>query len=141
MDYKNDIQDNLFTHIQYFKLPPLSPDEPEVTMRVRDIDFVISERKLEALDPSALSKFLEPLTSPSSSDDLQLSDDDLFEVCSNRYVQQASDVNDFANWLTEKAEDIKSKYKDKKEQKEFWDKFISNLKTSVSPAPASQDKN
>lgn len=141
MDYKNDIQDNLFTHIQYFKLPPLSPDEPEVTLRVRDIDFVISERKLEALDPSALSKFLEPLTSPSSSDDLQLSDDDLFEVCSNRYVQQASDVNDFANWLTDKAEDIKSKYKDKKEQKEFWDKFISNLKTSAFPAPASQDKN
>ena len=48
MDYKNSIQENLFTHIQYYKLPPLSPDEPEVTMRVRDIDFVISERKLEA---------------------------------------------------------------------------------------------
>nr|DAF66748.1 MAG TPA: hypothetical protein [Microviridae sp.] len=139
MDYKNSIQENLFTHIQYFKLPPLSPDEPEVTMRVRDIDFVISERKLEALDPSALSKFLEPLTSPASSDDLQLSDDDLFEVCSNRYVQQASDVNDFANWLTEKAEDIKTKYKTKKDQKEFWDKFISNLKTSASPAPAKQE--
>lgn len=139
MDYKNTIQENLFTHIQYYKLPPLSPDEPEVTMRVRDIDFVISERKLEALDPSALSKFLEPLTSPSSSDDLQLSDDDLFEVCSNRYVQQASDVNDFANWLTEKAEDIKSKYKDKKEQKDFWEKFISNLKTSASPAPDKQE--
>lgn len=141
MDYKNSIQENLFTHIQYYKLPPLSPDEPEVTMRVRDIDFVISERKLEALDPSALSKFLEPLTSPSSSDDLQLSDDDLFEVCSNRYVQQASDVNDFANWLTEKAEDIKTKYKNKKDQKEFWDKFISNLKISAAPAPVSQDKN
>lgn len=139
MDYKNSIQENLFTHIQYYKLPPLSPDEPEVTMRVRDIDFVISERKLEALDPSALSKFLEPLTSPSSSDDLQLSDDDLFEVCSNRYVQQASDVNDFANWLTKKAEDIKTKYKDKKDQKEFWDKFISNLKTSAFPAPAKQE--
>lgn len=136
MDYKNSIQENLFTHIQYFKLPPLSPDEPEVTMRVRDIDFVISERKLEALDPSALSKFLEPLTSPSSSDDLQLSDDDLFELCSNRYVQQASDVNDFANWLTKKADDIKTKYKNKKDQKEFWDKFISNLKTSSAPAPA-----
>lgn len=139
MDYKNSIQENLFTHIQYYKLPPLSPDEPEVTMRVRDIDFVISERKLEALDPSALSKFLEPLTSPSSSDDLQLSDDDLFEVCSNRYVQQASDVNDFANWLTEKAEDIKSKYKNKKEQQEFWNKFISNLKTSAAPAPVKQE--
>lgn len=139
MDYKNSIQENLFTHIQYYKLPPLSPDEPEVTMRVRDIDFVISERKLEALDPSALSKFLEPLTSPSSSDDLQLSDDDLFEVCSNRYVQQASDVNDFANWLTEKAEDIKTKYKNKKDQKEFWDKFISNLKSSASPASDKQE--
>lgn len=139
MDYKNNIQDNLFTHIQVFKLPPLSASEPEITMRVRDIDFVISEKKLEALDPSALSKFLEPLTSPASSDDLKLSDDDLFEVCSNRYIQQASDVNDFANWLTEKAEDIKTKYKDKKEQKEFWDKFITNLKSSAAPAPAKQE--
>lgn len=141
MDYKNDIQANIFTSIQHFNLPPESVDEPEVTMRVRDIDFVISEKKLEALDPSALSKFLEPLTSPASSDDLKLSDDDLFEVCSNRYVQQASDVNDFANWLTEKAEDIKAKYKDKKEQQDFWNKFISNLKTSASPAPDNQDKN
>lgn len=139
MDYKNSIQDNLFTHIQVFKLPPLSVSEPEITMRVRDIDFVISERKLDALDPSALSKFLEPLTSPSSSDDLHLSDDDLFEVCSNRYVQQASDVNDFANWLTEKAEDIKIKYKDKKDQKEFWDKFIANLKTSAAPVHQEQE--
>lgn len=139
MDYKNTIQDNLFTHIQNFKLPPLSASEPEITMRVRDIDFVISERKLEALDPSALSKFLEPLTSPSSSDDLKLSDDDLFDVCSNRYVQQASDVNDFANWLTEKAEDIKTKYKNKKDQQEFWNKFISNLKSSSAPATAKQE--
>ena len=141
MDYKNTIQDNLFTHIQNFKLPPLSASEPEITMRVRDIDFVISERKLEALDPSALSKFLEPLTSPSSSDDLKLSDDDLFEVCSNRYVQQASDVNDFANWLTEKAEDIKTKYKNKKDQQDFWNKFISNLKSSSAPATDPQVKN
>lgn len=141
MEYKNNIQDNLFTHIQVFTLPPLSVSEPEITMRVRDIDFVISEKKLEALDPSALSKFLEPLTSPASPDDLKLSDDDLFDVCSNRYIQQASDVNDFANWLTEKAEDIKTKYKDKKEQKEFWEKFISNLKTSASPATSSQGTN
>ena len=139
MDYKNDIQDNLFSHIQCYKLPPLSVSEPEITVRVRDIDFVISERKLEALDPSALSKFLEPLTSPPSSDDLKLSDDDLFQVCSNRYIQQASDVSDFAKWLTDKAEDLKTKYKDKKEQREFWDKFITNLKTSASPAPTKQD--
>lgn len=132
MDYKNDIQANIFTSIQTYNLPPLSSDEPEVTMRVRDIDFIISEKKLQALDPSELSKFLEPLTSPSSSDDLHLSDDELFEVCSNRYVQQASDVNDFAKWLTDKAEDIKSKYKDKAQQKEFWDKFISNIKSSAS---------
>lgn len=137
MDYKNDIQDNLFTSIQVFRLPPLSKSEPEITCRVRDIDFVISERKLQALDASELSKFLEPLTKPSSNDDLQLSDDDLFDVCSNRYVQQASDVSDFANWLTDKAEDLKTKYKDKKQQKEFWEKFISNLKSS--PSPVKQD--
>lgn len=133
MDFKNDIQPNIFSSIQNFNLPPESADEPEVTLRVRDIDFVISEKKLQALDPSELSKFLEPLNSPGSADDLQLSDDELFEICSNRYVQQASDVNDFAKWLTDKAEDIKSKYKDKAQQKEFWDKFIANLKPSETP--------
>lgn len=132
MDYKNDIQDNIFTSIQTYNLPPISSDEPEVTMRVRDIDFVISQKKLQALDPSELSKFLEPITNPSTSDGIQLTDDELFEVCSNRYVQQASDVNDFAKWLTDKAEDIKSKYKDKAQQKEFWEKFIANLKSSAS---------
>lgn len=141
MDYKNDIQDNIFTSIQTYKLPPISSDEPEVTMRVRDIDFVISQKKLQALDPSELSKFLDPLTNPSTSDDIQLTDDELFEVCSNRYVQQASDVNDFAKWLTDKAEDIKSKYKDKVQQKEFWDKFIANLKPSSAPASDTQVKN
>lgn len=141
MDYKNDIQDNLFSSIQVFRLPPVSKSEPEVTCRVRDIDFVISQKKLEALDPSALSQFLEPLTTSSSNDDLQLSDDDLFEICSNRYVQQASDVNDFANWLKDKAEDLKTKYNDKKQQKAFWDKFISNLKSSSTPAPPKEDKN
>lgn len=133
MDFKNDIQPNIFSSIQNFNLPPDSADEPEVTMRVRDIDFVISEKKLQALDPSELSKFLEPLNSPGSADDLQLSDDELFDICSNRYVQQASDVNDFAKWLTDKAEDIKSKYKDKAQQKDFWDKFIANLKLSETP--------
>lgn len=137
MDYKNDIQDNLFSSIQVFRLPPLTKSEPEITCRVRDIDFVISERKLQALDASELSKFLEPLTTPSSNADLQLSDDDLFSICSNRYVQQASDVSDFAKWLTDKAEDLKTKYKDKKQQKEFWEKFISNLKSS--PSPVKQD--
>lgn len=141
MDYKNDIQDNIFTSIQTYKLPPISSDEPEVTMRVRDIDFVISQKKLQALDPSELSKFLDPITNPSTSDDIQLTDDELFEVCSNRYVQQASDVNDFAKWLTDKAEDIKSKYKDKVQQKEFWDKFIANLKPSSAPASDTQVKN
>ena len=102
---------------------------------------MISERKLSALDASELSKFLEPLTNPLSNDDLKLSDDDLFEVCSNRYVQQASDVNDFAKWLTDKAEDLKTKYKDKKQQKDFWDKFISNLKqNNASPLDSNADK-
>lgn len=133
MDFKNDIQPNIFSSIQNYNLPPECADEPEVTVRVRDIDFVISEKKLQALDPTELSKFLEPLNSPGSADDLQLSDDELFDICSNRYVQQASDVNDFAKWLTDKAEDIKSKYKDKAQQKEFWDKFIANLKPSETP--------
>jgi hypothetical protein len=57
MDYKNNIQDNLFTHIQIFKLPPLLASEPEVTMRVRDIDFVISEKNLKLLTRRPFQSF------------------------------------------------------------------------------------
>lgn len=122
----NFFKENLFTSIQN---PIVNDGDVDFTPHYRDIHFLITQKELESLDASSLSKFLEPLTKAPSSD-LQLSDDDLFKVVQSRYVQQPSDVKDFANFLTHAAEDIKTKYTDYATRNEKWKTFLTSLQRS-----------
>lgn len=122
----NFFQENLFSSLQN---PVLNDGDTDVTPHYRDIHFLITKKSLDALDPSSLSKFLEPLNN-GSSNDIQLSDDDLFKVVQSRYIQQPSDVKDFAELLTHAAEDIKSKYTDYATRNEKWKTFLASLQRS-----------
>lgn len=104
----------------------------EVTPRYRDIHFLINEKLLESLDPSSLSKFLAPLKdSSSASDNLNLSDDQLTALCSSRYIQQPTDVKQFADYLLNAANEIKSNYKKSEERSRAWSDFVKSLTVSV----------
>lgn len=104
----------------------------EITPRYRDIHFLINEKLLESLDPSTLSKFLAPLKdSSSSSDNLNLSDDQLMALCSSRYIQQPTDVKQFADYLLNAANEIKSNYKKTEERSRAWSDFVKSLNVSV----------
>lgn len=104
----------------------------EITPRYRDIHFLINEKLLESLDPSTLSKFLAPLKdSSSSSDNLNLSDDQLTALCSSRYIQQPTDVKQFADYLLNAANEIKSNYKKSEERSRAWSDFVKSLNDSV----------
>lgn len=104
----------------------------EITPRYRDIHFLINEKLLESLDPSTLSKFLAPLKdSSSSSDNLNLSDDQLTALCSSRYIQQPTDVKQFADYLLNAANEIKSNYKKTAERSRAWSDFVKSLNVSV----------
>ena len=104
----------------------------EITPRYRDIHFLINEKLLESLDPSTLSKFLAPLKdSSSSSDNLNLSDDQLTALCSSRYIQQPTDVKQFADYLLNAANEIKSNYKKSEERSRAWSDFVKSLNVSV----------
>lgn len=129
MDAFNSIQPGLFSSLQNQTLTCHKRIE---SVRVRDIDFVISQRKLDKLDPSQLSKFLEPLSSSSSSENYSLSDEQLFEYCKSRYVQQPSDVADYAQYLLNKAEEIKSQDASNEERKKQWASFLSRFKSENS---------
>lgn len=105
----------------------------EITPRYRDIHFLINEKLLESLDPSTLSKFLAPLKdSSSSSDNLNLSDDQLTALCSSRYIQQPTDVKQFADYLLNAANEIKSNYEKSEERSRAWSDFVKSLNVSVS---------
>ena len=104
----------------------------EITPRYRDIHFLINEKLLESLDPSSLSKFLAPLKDSSSpSDNLNLSDDQLTALCSSRYIQQPTDVKQFADYLLNAANEIKSNYKKSEERSRAWSDFVKSLNSSV----------
>lgn len=117
-------QASLFSSLQH---PILNDGNEDITPRYRDIHFLITQKGLEALDPSALSQFLDPLTHPSSSDDLNLSDDDLASIVQSRYIQQPSDVQNFANYLKEAADSISNHFKDVAERQKRWNEFKSSL--------------
>lgn len=122
-DY-NFFKDNLFGSIQ---TPVLNDGEKDITPRYRDIHFLITQKGLEALDPTALSKFLEPLQKPGS-DGLQLTDDQLFEVVQSRYIQQPSDVQQFADYLKKSASYIREKYEDDAKKQKSWSDFVTSIK-------------
>lgn len=104
----------------------------ETTPRYRDIHFLINEKLLESLDPSTLSKFLAPLKdSSTSSDNFNLSDDQLTALCSSRYIQQPTDVKQFADYLLNAANEIKSNYKKSEERSRAWSDFVKSLNVSV----------
>lgn len=104
----------------------------EITPRYRDIHFLINEKLLESLDPSTLSKFLAPLKDSSTpSDNLNLSDDQLTALCSSRYIQQPTDVKQFADYLLNAANEIKSNYKKSEERSRAWSDFVKSLNVSV----------
>lgn len=104
----------------------------DVTPRYRDIHFLINEKLLESLDPSTLSKFLAPLKDSSTpSDNLNLSDEQLTALCSSRYIQQPTDVKQFADYLLNAANEIKSNYKKSEERSRAWSDFVKSLNSSV----------
>lgn len=124
----NFFKENLFTSIQN---PVVNDGDVDVTHHFRDIHFLITQKELDALDASSLSKFLEPLNK-APADDLHLSDDDLFKVVQSRYVQQPSDVKEFADFLIRTADDIKQKYSDYELRQKNWSNFISSLERKKS---------
>lgn len=104
----------------------------EITPRYRDIHFLINEKLLESLDPSTLSKFLAPLKDSSTpSDNLNLSDEQLTVLCSSRYIQQPTDVKQFADYLLNAANEIKSNFKKSEERSRAWSDFVKSLNVSV----------
>ena len=104
----------------------------EVTPRYRDIHFLINEKLLESLYPSTLSKFLAPLKDSSTlSDNLNLSDEQLTALCSSRYIQQPTDVKQFADYLLNAANEIKSNFKKSEERSRAWSDFVKSLNVSV----------
>lgn len=129
-------QANLFTDLQTPVVVGVNGDE---TPRYRDVEFLLNEKRLQNLDPTSLKKYLEPLTTPSASDAPSLSDDDLFQLCNSRYIQQPSDVSDFAKFLTDKAEEIKSEHKKIADRKKAWDDYVNEMKNISNKIMSTED--
>lgn len=129
-------QSNMFSDLQNVTLVSSYDSQEQVTIRSRDIHFVLNDKALEALDPQSLRKFLEPLNndSVSESEKLNLSDADLFDFCQSRYIQQPSDVQDYANYLKTHYDEIKTKIEKDKAYKDDLKRFVDSLRSGSEPS-------
>nr|CAI9749989.1 hypothetical protein TLHOJNLA_TLHOJNLA_CDS_0008 [Microvirus sp.] len=147
MDAFNYFKEHLFVSLQSPIITSVVTDDlgntstSEVTPRYRDIHFLIHEKLLESLDPSSLSKFLEPLNNSSSSDDFALSDEQLTALCASRYVQQPTDVKQYADFLLSKADEIKSSFKKSEERSRAWADFVKSVSSSPSVSSNTSESN
>lgn len=97
MSYLKTFVPHIFTDLQS---EVIKRGNTSVTIRHRDIHFILSDKALSDLDSNAVKQFLAPLTMPSKEQlDASCDDATLNAFCKSRYIQQASDVQEYANSL------------------------------------------
>lgn len=122
---------SIFSDLQNVTIPSVVDSSCEVNLRSRDIHFLLNEKALEALDPQSLKKFLEPLQSSSSPNDTEsfkMSDEDLFNFCQSRYIQQPSDVQKYAKILSDGYKQITKNIESERKYKQDYSAFVDSLR-------------
>ena len=127
----NFFQSNLFSELQNTTLTSSVDPKSEVNLRSRDIHFLLNEKALEALDPSALKKYLEPLkieSGPNDTESFKMTDADLFNFCQSRFIQQPSDVQKYAKILQDGYEQISKNIENERKYKQDYNAFVDSLR-------------
>lgn len=89
-------QPSVFTALQYDKV---TLNKSKVTLRHRDIHFILADKALSDVDPNQVKEFINPLNSAPSNLDANFDDDQLAAFCQSRYIQEPSDIDNYVSSL------------------------------------------
>lgn len=89
-------QPSVFTALQYDKV---TLNKSKVTLRHRDIHFILADKALSDVDPNQVKEFIDPLNSAPSNLDANFDDDQLAAFCQSRYIQEPSDIDNYVSSL------------------------------------------
>lgn len=89
-------QPSVFTALQYDKV---TLNKSKVTLRHRDIHFILADKALSDVDPNQVKEFINPLNSAPSNLDANFDDEQLAAFCQSRYIQEPSDIDNYVSSL------------------------------------------
>lgn len=78
-----------------------------------DIDYLLGTKSIEHLDPTLVRELFAAHDSSSPSSESPVSDDDLFNFCKSRFIQEPADVSRWCDHLKNVAERLRQDTKDK----------------------------
>lgn len=122
-------QPSVFTALQY---DDVTLNKSKVTLRHRDIHFILADKALSDVDSNQVKEFLNPLNSAPSNLDANFDDEQLSAFCQSRYIQEPSDIDNYVSSLKEFTDNLSNYAKNLRRSSEY-------SSPTVSPASVSGD--
>lgn len=89
-------QPSVFTALQY---DTVTLNKSKVTLRHRDIHFILADKALSDVDPNKVKEFISPLNIAPENLDANFDDEQLAAFCQSRYIQEPSDIDNYVSSL------------------------------------------
>lgn len=131
MSYLKSFVPHIFTDLQSEEV---KCGKSTITIRHRDIHFILSDKALSDLDSNAIKQFIAPLTMPTKEQlDASCDDATLNAFCKSRYIQEASDVQEYANSLKNFSSNLSKYAKSLKRAEDVSSKTASVTPSATTP--------
>lgn len=98
-------QPSVFTALQY---DMVTLNKSKVTLRHRDIHFILADKALSDIDPNKVKEFISPLNIAPENLDANFDDEQLSAFCRSRYIQEPSDIDNYVSSLKNFTDNLSS---------------------------------
>lgn len=129
-------QPSVFTALQYDEV---TLNKSKVTLRHRDIHFILADKVLSDVDPNKVKEFIDPLNSAPSNLDASFDDEQLSAFCQSRYIQEPSDIDNYVNSLKQFTDSLSDYAKNLRRNGEHSSSSVSSSSVSDNPEKTERD--
>lgn len=129
-------QPSVFTALQYDEV---SLNKSKVTLRHRDIHFILADKALSDVDPNQVKEFINPLNSAPSNLDANFDDEQLAAFCQSRYIQEPSDIDNYVSSLKQFTDNLSDYAKNLRRSSQRSSPTVSPASVSRVPQKVKED--
>ena len=129
-------QPSVFTALQYDKV---TLNKSKVTLRHRDIHFILADKALSDVDPNQVKEFIDPLNSAPSNLDANFDDEQLSAFCQSRYIQEPSDIDNYVSSLKQFTDNLSDYAKNLRRRSKCSSSTVPPASVSSDPKKTEED--
>lgn len=129
-------QPSVFTALQYDEV---NLNNSKVSLRHRDIHFILADKALSDVDPNQVKEFINPLNSAPENLDANFDDEQLSAFCRSRYIQEPSDIDNYVKSLNNFTESLSDYAKNLRRSREHSSASVSSASLSDNSKKTEKD--